>query len=440
MSQSPTSAIPSLFIKLRPDNAMTKVAFVTQPIDGLFPPYQNSIGIVTYQLAHHLPQDSEILIFSRRVPIAAPTQEGHVRYRYIRLLPQRRLIEPLHRILTRIWGTKRPFFASPFYYLHYSLQVALRLRHEQADIIHIHNFSQFIPLIRFFNPDAKIVLHMHCEWLTQLHKTTIAKRLAQADLILSCSDYISNKTKQRFPQFAHKCQTLVNGIDPDKFTCPDKETAISADKPKQLLFVGRVSPEKGVHVLLAAFPQIAAQYPDVQLHIIGPLHVAPLEFFTALDNDATMASLNRFYAGSYHDYLRQQIPPMLTNQVTFYGPLSYEHVITQYCNADVFVFPSIWNEPFGMPIVEALASQVPVVVTDGGGIPEIVTDQQTGLIVPRDDTQALADAVLHLLNNPQQRQAIGKRGQQAMRDYFSWQAIATKLHSYYADMGMQTSQ
>ena len=72
---------------------------------------------------------------------------------------------------------KRPFFSSNFVALEYILPIALDLRRNQVDIVHLQNFSQFVPIIRAFNPRIKIVLHMRCEWLSLLDREMIEPRI-----------------------------------------------------------------------------------------------------------------------------------------------------------------------------------------------------------------------------------------------------------------------
>jgi len=154
---------------------------------------------------------------------------------------------PIFRNVRRLLffrNVKRPLFASNLYYLTYVLQVAKDLRAEKCDVVHLHNFSQFVPIIRAFNPEIKIVLHMHCEWLTQLDRTMIERRLREADLVIGCSKYITEKILHRFPQFAKRCQTVYSGVDVNHFVSENNHWATKKNGVKRLLFVGRNSPEK----------------------------------------------------------------------------------------------------------------------------------------------------------------------------------------------------
>jgi glycosyltransferase involved in cell wall biosynthesis len=103
-------------------------------------------------------------------------------------------------------------------------------------------------------------------------------------------------------------------------------------------------------------------------------------------------------------------------------------------SASIFAFPSVWEEPFGMPLVEAMASGTPVVTTHEGAIPEIVEDGRSGLLVERSNVQALANAILQLLSNPKQGDAMAQAAYERASTMFSWDCIAEDLFKEYAQM------
>jgi glycosyltransferase involved in cell wall biosynthesis len=126
--------------------------------------------------------------------------------------------------------------------------------------------------------------------------------------------------------------------------------------------------------------------------------------------------------------------------VEFFGrhvphPALPEH----YSEADVFVFPSVWEEPFGMPLVEAMAAGLPCVATRGGAFPEIVQDGRTGLLVERGDAQQLADAVLRLCENDSLRISMGQAARSRAREKFSWDHVADSLVEEYGRAGAGTN-
>ena len=290
------------------------------------------------------------------------------------------------------------------------------------------SFSHFIPVIRALNPHAMLVLHMHCEWLSQLDPAIIGPRLQKVDLIVSCSDHVTALVRESFPALAERCITVHNGVfaGPE----PDPEPAT----PRRLLFVSRVSPEKGVHVLLDAFRSIAATHPDVTLAIVGPEHTIPAAYIVDLAADPALDGLKAFYDGtSYGDALRRRIPPELADRVSFLGFVAPEKLIDHYRTSTLLVHPSL-SDSFGMPVVEAMASGLPVVATEVGGIPEIVQHGTTGLLVPPNDSKALATAVQLLLDDHELAMQMGRMGRRRAREVFSWEKAAATLWSAYENV------
>jgi glycosyltransferase involved in cell wall biosynthesis len=422
-----------------------KIAFISQPSDKVIPRAQvNSIPLWTYQLSRYLVTQSHNVTIYARKGRSQPKEQWHQNIHYRRIpgtALETRLLQSL-KLLERLAGypnSKRPLYALPIYYLGYITQIANKLRAEQCDIVHIHNFSQFVPVVRAaLNPNAKIVLHMHCEWLTQLDRVMIEKRLRQVDLVLGCSEYITNEIRRCFPQFANNCQTVLLGVDTDHENSKDDHAPRQKKDVKQLLFVGRVSPEKGVHVLIEAFQKVIEQYPQVQLNIVGPLVDLSFDFYILVSDDDKVSNLASFYSrtlrrGEYFPSLQKRLSPKLAERITFIGPVPHSHVVNYYHEADIHISPSVWNEPFGRPAVEAMACQLPVIASRGGGLAEIVEDRKTGLLVERDNPVALAEAILTLLADENLRKSMGKAGYQRALNYFTWNRVAESLLTHYTN-------
>jgi glycosyltransferase involved in cell wall biosynthesis len=107
-------------------------------------------------------------------------------------------------------------------------------------------------------------------------------------------------------------------------------------------------------------------------------------------------------------------------KVTFVNRVDHSELAEWYRRADIFVFPSLWQEPFGMPPTEAMAAGLPVVATRSGALPEIVVDGETGLLVERGDVDGLAQALLELLRNPAKRSRMGAAGRSRVLEHFNW--------------------
>ncbi|MGD9667575.1 MAG: glycosyltransferase family 4 protein [Hyphomicrobiaceae bacterium] len=410
---------------------MKKIAIVNQPIDGVIPPGQTSIGIWTYKVAPYLAENFDVTVYARRNRMQRSwKREEHLQYHFVPSLPKR-VIDRLEGAMALAKPKNLPVFATQLYYLDYISWVASRIRRQRADIVHIHNFTQFVPIVRAFNKQAKIVLHMNGEWLSQLDADVMAKRAAQCDMILGSSDHISNLIRARFPQLADRCHTVYNGVDINTFAPYD--TTEQSKKGKRLLFVGRVSPEKGVHVLLKAFPIVAEKYPDVYLDIVGPVGAMPAEYLVGLSNEPEVHSLLSLYSEPYGTYLERLVPPKLIDRVRFLGPLPHDTLVKQYREADILINPS-YSESFGMSLVEALASERPVVATRVGGMVEIVNEDKYGILVSRGDEQGLAEAILSLLDDEQRRTAIGKAGREMVIERFAWSQIGKRVSDLYATL------
>jgi len=113
--------------------------------------------------------------------------------------------------------------------------------------------------------------------------------------------------------------------------------------------------------------------------------------------------------------------------------LPRDHVIQLYSHASVFVCPSVY-EPFGIINLEAMACEIPVVASRVGGIPEVVVDGETGLLVPPRDPAALAEAINLILGCAELSARFGKAGRARVEKHFSWQAIAMQTKEVYASV------
>jgi glycosyltransferase involved in cell wall biosynthesis len=421
-----------------------KIAFVNQPfLYTSFPNPADSVGIVTAQIVRRLAPKCDVIVYTpAKGKTLQKTSESHegVNYQYIPTVSDKLLLKILDKI-PGIFTKKKPDYDSSLYYLTYGWIVANELKKQKIDIVHIHNFSQFIPLIRLLNPKIKIAIHMHCQWLSQLDRDAIARRLKYADLIVGCSEFITEKVRQQFPEYTSKCQTVYNGVDSHFFNQKVKKDNEQNDI-KKLLFVGRVSPEKGVHVLLEAFEKVVKQFPNVRLDIVGGIGTLPKEFIIALsDDDPKVANLISFYTPdpvtgeilSYYEQLQKLLSPEVAKQVTFCGSVSHKKLDQYYRDADVYINSSL-SEALGMPILEAMAGSLPVVGSRIGGIPEAILNEKTGFIFESGDSEALAGALLRLLRDDNLRVTMGESGYQRAVELFSWDRIVEKLLYHYENL------
>lgn len=427
-----------------------RVAFVSQPMDAVLPPNQNSISLWTYEVARRLAKSCEVIVYLRkwREKETEDSIDG-VNYRYASVTFDGILISLLQSI-SRLFHQKRPLYSSILYYIGYALQISLDLRKRQCTIAHLYNFSQFVPIIRFFNPSIKIVLNMHCEWLSQLDRSFIEKRLRDVDLILGCSDYITNKIRHAFPKASIKCRTAYNGLNVEQFY--SKQNCASNRRTIKVLFVGRVSPEKGLHTLLEAFRMLSTELPEVSLQVVGSISQLPMDFIVDVSDDDLIHRLKDFYVinqrNGYYQILQNMIRSYgLTGRVSFTGFQPYARVLDYYRDADVLVNPS-YSESFGRSLIEAMACGVPVVATCIGGMTEIVEDGKNGLLVDRGDAVGLGHALLRILKEEKLRNDLVQQGYQTVFERYAWQKVVDDVTNYYerlravegADVGQATDK
>ncbi|MEY2832327.1 MAG: hypothetical protein RLZZ574_1585 [Cyanobacteriota bacterium] len=424
-----------------------KLSFVNQPWTTAAPPQgSDSTGIWSYQIGNYLAKYCAVIYYGSennldsnkfsKHSLGLARQIEYIEYQGISLKLDYWLKIPRKIVSAINFKSRLPYFGSAWFHFGYGWQIARDAARRNCDIIHIHNFSQFLPTIRDRNPEAKIVLHLHCEWVNRLEPAAIASRLAQVDLVIGCSDYITNKIKARFPQYARICQTINNGVNANYFVpCPQERPQQNKTSP-QILFVGRISPEKGVHDLIDAFIKVTEQYPQAVLTIAGPHLVIVKELLCDLQPEPEVQALKYFYSIDYLEHLKSKIPAHLTSQVIFTGSLRQPELLPYYQQADVVINPSL-SEAFGMSLVEAMATETPVIATKIGGMPEIVDDHVTGLLVEPGNPQELADAAVKLISNPEQAREMGKAGRKKVRQHYTWAKIVESLVNTYAAIGVE---
>ena len=425
-----------------------KIAFVHQPIGIISSSApRGSIELWIYEMACRLARSNEVIVYAKRGHHQKKFEyDQGVQYRRIstavdewftfisKAFDKIRRFPLFQKIKAIVFfrNVKRPLFASSLFYFTYILQVARDLKREKCDIVHLHNFSQFVPIIRAFNPKIKIVLHMHCEWLTQLDRTMIENRLKEVDLIIGCSEYITEKIRLVFPQFAERCQTIYNGVDVDYFVSQNSHVSANKNGVKRLLFVGRVSPEQGLHVMLEAFQEVVKHYPQAQLEIVGSASISPIEFIVALSDNPKISELACFYnkTGYIFHLQKQLLSYNIMDNVTFTGYIPHKHLINHYRQADMLVNTS-FSEAFGMSLIEAMACQVPVVATRVGGMTEIVEEGKTGILVESGNAPELAKAILYILSDEDLMKRMRNAARERAGELFSWDKIADDLLCQY---------
>ncbi len=240
--------------------------------------------------------------------------------------------------------------------------------------------------------------------------------LGSAAAVVAVSDGMRGDVLTAYPEIAaDRVRVIRNGIDTVEYA-PDPDTSvlvkhgIDPTRP-YVIFVGRITRQKGVPVLLRA---AAALDPAAQLVLCAGAADTPA---LAEEVSSLVAGLQATRSGVIW------IPEMLPKP----------SVIQLLTHALMFVCPSVY-EPLGIVNLEAMACSTAVVASRVGGIPEVVDEGATGLLVPPDGPAALADAMNALLRNPGRADAMGRAGRLRAVDEFSWDAVAAQTAALYAEL------
>jgi glycosyltransferase involved in cell wall biosynthesis len=123
----------------------------------------------------------------------------------------------------------------------------------------------------------------------------------------------------------------------------------------------------------------------------------------------------------------------LASRVTFTGKVSPESLRQLYTSSEAVVLPSLY-EGFGLPAAESMACGTPVIATRAGALPEVVGDHGAGILVPTRDPQALSQAIIELLRDPERRKKMGVAGRQRVEKLFTWERVAEQTVEVYKEL------
>lgn len=230
------------------------------------------------------------------------------------------------------------------------------------------------------------------------------------------SNYMKRELQRLFGLPFEKINVAPNGININMFNGVEKDYEFrrqyALDNEKIILFMGRLVYEKGVQHLISAMPKILEGYHDAKLIIAGK--------------------------GGMVEELKAQVNSMrLGNKVYFTGYMDQKQVCKMYKCADVSVFPSTY-EPFGIVALEAMLSGTPVVVSDIGGLNEIVEHGVDGMKSYAGNANSLADSILELLYNPALADSVVKKARLKVKNEYNWAKIAQDTHFIYQKAICQT--
>src|SRR3954452_16490222 len=254
----------------------------------------------------------------------------------------------------------------------------------QPDLVHFH-FSDARAFFQLRTAPAYpapllITLHNHVPHSGTSAGTLVGRVLASATWVAGVSRTVIDRAIAVAPEIADRAQVVHNGLSP-----PALEPTPLPTDPATVVCMARLIPDKGVDVLLDAFAAIVTDVPGTRLIVAGdgPLRAALAEQAAALG---------------------------VADSVMLPGWVGPDDIHALLNSATVVVVPSRWQEPFPTVAIEAGLMARPVVASRVGGIPELVLDELTGILVEPDDPGALAGAIVRLLRAPDAATQMGRMG------------------------------
>ncbi|MDY7013598.1 MAG: glycosyltransferase family 4 protein [Cyanobacteriota bacterium] len=293
---------------------------------------------------------------------------------------------------------------------------------EPFDLIHAHDWlvgdsaialkhTFKIPLIATFHATEFGRCHgIHTEEQRYIHgKESLLAYEAWRAIV--CTNYMRQEVRRAFNVPGDKINIIFNGIRPDKKKLPSNfdraqfRRRYASDREKIVYYVGRMSYEKGVFVLLNAAPKVLWEMGgNVKFVIIG---------------------------GGKTDKLREQAWSLgIWDRCYFTGFMAEEELDRFQAAADCAVFPSLY-EPFGIVALESFAARVPVVVSDACGLPEVVRHTQTGVVTYTNNADSLAWGILEVLKNPGYAQWLIDNAYEDLDRRFNWAKLAEQTKATY---------
>ena len=285
-------------------------------------------------------------------------------------------------------------------------KVRALLRKEQFDVIHLHEpMAPILPLCVLEFSDSVNVGTFHASYARQhLYRIThpIIKRWQQrlhGNIAVSpaARRYVNNT-------FPGDYEIIPNGIDFKHFSTNVAPMPQYQDGKINILFVGRLEKRKGLRYLLEAYGKLKWDLPNIRLIVVGPGNPDKESY-------RVMSSQN-------------------LQDLEFVGRVSYDDLSRYYASADIFCSPATGAESFGIVLLEAMSAGKPVVASDIEGFRGVMTHGEQGLLVPKKDSNALAEALGMLARDPELRRKLGGNGNRLAEEY-RWEVVAGRVEAYY---------
>jgi len=339
--------------------------------------------------------------------------------------PQHEIVDGVEVFRTDSYKNPSPDFATWVYLMNLNMQkeaaALVNSLGEKIDVFHAHDWlvaNAGIGLKHVFRKPLLATIHsteigrrngIHFDYERMIHETETWLTY-EAWRVICCSDYMVSHVRWAFGLPGDKLVMVPNGVDAEAYTKAENDDlsrfrgSFALPEEKIVLFVGRLVYEKGVHVFVNAIPKVLGKV-NAKFIIVG------------------------------NGYMKEQLSNIVKNmgfahKVMFTGFVDDETLRKLQKCADVSVVPSLF-EPFGIVALEAMAAKSPVVVSDTGGLSEIVEHDITGVEVYPDNPESLAWGITKVLVNETYANAIRTNAYKKVQEKYNWDKIAQQTKSVY---------
>lgn len=281
----------------------------------------------------------------------------------------------------------------------------LRILNRVPKIYHVHNWRAIENPILSWNIPTKRLVHEVTICIDKYN----AKRV---DKIITISNFMKNGILSTAHIDENKVSIVPNSVSLNTFY-PDQK---NEGRDNSILFVGRLFPEKGLDYLIKAIPLVLHEIPDAKLVVVGPKKFG-------------------VETGGFERYIKDLIRSLnLEKHVEFKERIPVNELRCLYSKAGIFVLPAVWNEPFGLVLLEAMACQAPVIGTRVGGIPEIIEGKDAGILVQPKSVKELAEAIISILTDKKLALRMGSNGKKLVEQYYAWDINAKRIYDIYEEV------
>ncbi len=307
------------------------------------------------------------------------------------------------------------------------LKIKKLLNSEKIDIIEAPEWRSEAFLLSFIKPKGVplvIKCHSPSALLNEVYKNlpTLDSRfvdwieratIRNANLVISPSKNLADIVSEKMGIIINDIDIIPNPLDTDFFS--PIPTAYKEKNELKVLFVGRLDRLKGAHIFVKSIPIILKDIPDVIFILIG--------------RDTNTGTNN----SSMKTHLENLIPNNIKDRVSFLGNVERDRLIDYYRESDICVAPSFY-ENFPNTVLEAMSCGKAVVASNTGGIPEVIEDGISGLLVKTGDARDLAEKVIMLLKKREMRENIGINARNRIESLYSKAAVSKNVEEVYAEI------